>query len=181
MVFLTWSKGILQRGTQRRGRGEETGAAHTDGADEHRDHREPGVGEALRRAPAVADAQHVRERLEQRPRVLLQPRLLLQHHVVCMYSTVRYSSSERWTGGPAIMSYDSVPTRSSSMITQQSSGRSRNVGTRNCRHAFLQESFRTGQYKSMTVTHWIHVVHASTSIHILRTSRTRVPVCTICP
>ena len=52
--------------------------ARTDGADEHRDRGEPGVREALRRASPVADAEHVRQRLEQRPRVLLEPRLLLQ-------------------------------------------------------------------------------------------------------
>ena len=34
---------------------------------------QPKVGDALRREPAVADAQHVRHRLEEGPRVLVPP------------------------------------------------------------------------------------------------------------
>ena len=45
---------------------------------DHGEHGEPHVGEGLGREAAVADAEHVRHRLEQRPRVLLQPVRLLQ-------------------------------------------------------------------------------------------------------
>ena len=45
---------------------------------DHGEHGEPHVGEGLRREAAVADAQHVRHGLEQRPRVLLQPVGLLK-------------------------------------------------------------------------------------------------------
>lgn len=57
-----------------KGRG---GRGHTDGAGEHRDHSEPGVGQVLGDGPPVADAQHVRHGLEQRPRVLLGPAAVL--------------------------------------------------------------------------------------------------------
>ena len=48
------------------------------GPGDHGEHGEPHVGEGLGREAAVADAEHVRHRLEQRPRVLLQPVRLLQ-------------------------------------------------------------------------------------------------------
>lgn len=76
----------------RKGRG---GRGHTDGAGEHRDHSEPGVGQVLGDGPPVADAQHVRHGLEQRPRVLLGPAAVLRemrcHERMNACSTLMYS------------------------------------------------------------------------------------------
>jgi len=49
----------------------EHGVARSTG--QHADHDQPDIGYALWWIPAVANTQHVRQRLEQRPRVLLVP------------------------------------------------------------------------------------------------------------
>lgn len=43
----------------------------------HRQHRQPHVGQRLGRKTSITDAQHVRHRFEQRPWVLFQPERLL--------------------------------------------------------------------------------------------------------
>ena len=48
------------------------------GSRQHADHRQPDVGDALRRVLPVPDTQHVRQRLEQRPRVLYVPLRVLK-------------------------------------------------------------------------------------------------------
>ena len=50
------------------------------GARHHADDGQPDVGHTLRRIAPVANAQHVRQSLEERPRVLLRPRSALNTH-----------------------------------------------------------------------------------------------------
>ena len=50
------------------------------GSGQHADNGQPDVGHALRGVPAVADAQHVWQRLEQCPRILFRPRSSLHAH-----------------------------------------------------------------------------------------------------
>ena len=52
-------------------------------AADHGEHGQPHVGQRLWREAAVADAQHVGHRLEQRPRVLLKPVGLLEREGWC--------------------------------------------------------------------------------------------------
>ena len=74
-LFSVEPLGCVERLDERGGVADEHGVAR--GADEHADHGEPDVGGGLRREATVADAEHVRERFEQRPRVLHVPVLFL--------------------------------------------------------------------------------------------------------
>ena len=71
-LFSVESFWRVERLDERGGVADEHGVA--GGTGQHTDHSQPDVGRALGRVSAVADTQHVRERLEQRPRVLLVPR-----------------------------------------------------------------------------------------------------------
>jgi len=70
-LFAVESFGRVERLDERGGVTDEQRVAN--GAGQHADHGQPDVRQALGRVSAVADTQHVRQRLEQRPRILFGP------------------------------------------------------------------------------------------------------------